>query len=181
MGEGRRSALAHLLPWEAPDGSVTLAEAPFLRQIGVRRRGRASAYLAGLPVPLEPNRVAVMGLVRVLWLGPDELLVTAPDEAVGGLMQRLARIEGNVLADLSSSRAAIDISGRGARPLLEKGCGIDLHPREFGPLHCAQTLLARVPVIVEQLTAAPSYRVFVRRSFAAWLCGWLIDAAGGQP
>ena len=129
MGEGRRSALAHLLPWEAPDGSVTLAEAPFLRQIGVRRRGRASAYLAGLPVPLEPNRVAVMGLVRVLWLGPDELLVTAPDEAVGGLMQRLARIEGNGLADLSSSRAGIEISGPGRARFSKRAAGSICTPR----------------------------------------------------
>jgi len=41
----------------------------------------------------------------------------------------------------------------------------------------AQTLFAGVSVILDQLSAAPSYRLFVRRSFARWLCRWLIDAA----
>ena len=66
---------------------------------------------------------------------------------------------------------------RSARSLLEKGCGVDLHPRAFGPGCCAQTLLARLPVIIDQLSVAPAYRVFVRRSAARWLVEWLIDAA----
>ncbi len=179
MVETRRAALDGILPWEIPGGAVALAELRFVTQIGVRQRGRAAAYLAGLPLPLEPNRVAVMGAVRVLWLGPDEWLITAPEGGDGGLSQRLARTEGAVVTDLSSSRAAIAISGAASRRLLEKGCGIDLHPRAFGPGDCAQTLLARVPVIVDQVAPAPAYRVFVRRSLARWLAGWLIDAAVG--
>jgi sarcosine oxidase gamma subunit len=34
-----------------------------------------------------------------------------------------------------------------------------------------------LPVIIDQINAAPSYRLFVRRSAARWLCDWLIDAA----
>ena len=33
------------------------------------------------------------------------------------------------------------------------------------------------PVILDQTSPAPGYRLFVRRSFARWLCDWLIDAA----
>ncbi|HEX3885476.1 MAG TPA: sarcosine oxidase subunit gamma family protein [Stellaceae bacterium] len=178
MAEPRHSPLEGMLPWAAPGGSVALAEMPFMRQVGVRRRGRASAYLAGLPLPLEANRVAAMGAVRVLWLGPDEWLVTAPEGDDAGLVQRLDRVEGAVVTDLSSSRAVIAISGGAARRLLERGCGIDLHPRAFGPGDCAQTLLAKVPVILDQVAPAPAYRVLVRRSLARWLAGWLIDAAG---
>jgi sarcosine oxidase gamma subunit len=32
-------------------------------------------------------------------------------------------------------------------------------------------------VIIDQLGPAPSYRLYVRRSSARWLCQWLIDAA----
>jgi sarcosine oxidase gamma subunit len=32
-------------------------------------------------------------------------------------------------------------------------------------------------VIIDQLGAAPLYRLFVRRSAARWLAEWLIDAA----
>lgn len=179
MAEPRQSPLAGALPWTAPDGSVSFEELPFARQFGVRRRGRASAYLAGLPLPLEPNRVAAMGAVRVLWLGPDEWLVTATEGGEAGLGERLARIEGVVVTDLSSSRAVVTVSGPAARRLLEAGCGLDLHPRAFASGDCAQTLLARVPVIIDQVAPAPAYRVFIRRSLARWLAGWMIDAAAG--
>lgn len=179
MAEARHSPLETELPWQASDGSLSLEELAFVRQFGVRRRGRASAYLGGLPLPLEPNRVAAMGAVRVLWLGPDEWLVTATEGGEGGLGERLARSEAALVTDLSASRVVIVVSGPSARRLLEAGCGIDLHPRAFATGDCAQTLLARVPVIIDQVAPAPAYRVFVRRSQARWLAGWMIDAAGG--
>jgi sarcosine oxidase subunit gamma len=81
------------------------------------------------------------------------------------------------VTDLSASRAVIEIAGEEARSLLEKGCGVDLHPRAFGPGQCAQTVFAKLPVIIDQLSPAPAYRLFVRRSAARWLADWLIDAA----
>ena len=180
MAEGRRSPLDGLLPWALPGGEVALAELRFAEQIGVRVRTPVAAYLAGVPLPLQPNRVASMRLVRTLWLGPDEWLVTAPEGAAPDLMGRLMRALANrqaMVSDLSASRAIIEVSGPRARALLEKGCGLDLHPRTFGPGSCAQTLFAKLPVILDQTSAAPAYRLFVRRSAARWMCEWLIDAA----
>jgi sarcosine oxidase subunit gamma len=176
----RAGALDRLLPWALPEGALALDELRFARQIGVRLRGRVPAYLAGLPLPLEPNRTTSMRTVRVSWLGPDEWLITAPEGAVPELPTRIARALADrraALTDLSASRAIIEIAGLRARELLQKGCGLDLHPRAFEAGRCAQTLLARLPVIVDQLSAAPAYRVYVRRSSAQWLCEWLIDAA----
>ena len=180
MAEGRRSPLEGLLPWALPGGEVALAELRFAEQIGLRAKTPVAAYLAGVPLPLQPNRVASMRLVRTLWLGPDEWLVTAPEGAApdlrGRIMRALASRQASVI-DLSASRAVIEISGPRARALLEKGCGLDLHPRAFGPGSCAQTLFAKLPVIIDQLSAAPAYRLFVRRSGSRWLAEWLIDAA----
>ena len=53
---------------------VTLSDPGPARRIGLRLRPPFPAYLAGLPVPLVPNRVAAMGGTRILWLGPDEWL-----------------------------------------------------------------------------------------------------------
>jgi sarcosine oxidase subunit gamma len=99
----------------------------------------------------------------------------APD-LMGRLRRALADRQPSIV-DLSGSRTVIEIAGAHARTLLEKGCGLDLHPRAFGPGQCAQTLFARLPVIIDQLTAAPLYRLFVRRSSASWLSDWLLDAA----
>ncbi len=106
-----------------------------------------------------------------MWFGPDEWLIVAEGEAPD-LLPRLERAVAGHRAsvnDLSSSRVIIEIGGSAARDLLAAGCGLDLHPRVFGPGQCAQTLLARVPVILDQLDAAPQCRVFVRRSYARWL------------
>ena len=183
MAELPLSALDLVLPWTAPDGDVELAEQRDVQQIGLRLRPPFPAYLAGLPLPLEPNRTAVMGAVRSLWLGPDEWLVTAPEAASPGLLTRLQRAVGGrraAITDLSSSRAVLALSGARASDLLAAGCGLDLHPRVFRPGQCAQTLFARMPIILDQTGAdPPQYRLLVRRSYARWLAAWLIDAAAG--
>ena len=165
------------LPWSSP--TLALGELRRARQVGLRLRPPFPAYLAGVPLPLSPNRVAATGTLRVLWLGPDEWLVVAEGEAPD-LLPRLERAvvgRRSAISDLSSSRVIIEIGGSAARDLLAAGCGLDLHPRAFGPGQCAQTLVARVPVILDQTDAAPHYRVFVRRSYAPWLVDWMIDAA----
>jgi sarcosine oxidase subunit gamma len=180
MVEGRHSPLDGLLPWALPEAVVSLAELRFARQIGLRLHPPIPAYIGGIPLPLQPNRVAVMRAVRTLWLGPDEWLITAPDGAVPELLSWITRAVADRRAsvtDLSAGRVVIEIAGPRARALLEKGCGLDLHPRAFTPGCCAQTLFARLPVILDQTSPAPGYRLFVRRSAARWLCDWLIDAA----
>ena len=176
----RHSPLEGLLPWSLPDGDVALSELRFAEQIGLRVRPPVSAYLAGVPLPLQPNQVANMRELRTLWLGPDEWLVTAPRGIAPDLIGRLSRALAErhaAVADLSASRAIIEITGPRGRALLEKGCGLDLHPRAFAPGQCAQTVFAKLPVIIDQLSAAPAYRLLVRRSAARWLTEWLIDAA----
>jgi sarcosine oxidase subunit gamma len=167
------------LPWSS--STIELNELTPARQVGLRLRPPFPAYLAGIPLPLAPNRVTAMGPLRALWLGPDEWLLVAEGAALD-LVPRLERAvidRRAAVSDLSSSRVIIDIRRSDARALLAAGCGLDLHPRAFGPGHCAQTLLARVPVILDQLDEAPHYRVLVRRSHARWLYAWLIDAAEG--
>ena len=180
MADGRRSALQGILPWSLPGGAVALAELRFAEQVGLRLKPPIAAYLAGVPLPLMPNRVASMGPLRTLWLGPDEFLVTAPRGLAPDLTGRLHRAVARrsaAIVDLSASRAILEIAGPRARTLLQKGCGIDLHPRVFGPGHCARTVFAKLPVIIDQLSSAPAYRLFVHRSAARWLAEWLIDAA----
>jgi sarcosine oxidase subunit gamma len=176
----RSSPLQGVLPWALPDGAVALTELRFAEQIGLRVKPPVAAYLAGVPLPMEPNRVALMREMRTLWLGPDEWLVTAPQGIAPDLLGRLRRaLSGRhaSVTDLSASRTLIEIAGPCARTLLEKGCGLDLHPRAFGPGQCAQTRFAHLPIIIDQTGAAPTYRLFVQRSAARWLADWLIDAA----
>jgi len=136
-----------------------------------------NTWLGGLLALLKPNsRSPGTGMWEWLWLGPDEWLGVCPMVWTSEVMQFL---EGALagrhrsIVDVSAGRAVIDLGGERRHELLSHGCGLDLHPRSWNLGMCAQTLLARVPVILQEHERATS--VFVRPSFAEWLRGWLLD------
>jgi sarcosine oxidase subunit gamma len=168
-----RSPLAHRADDLAAFGA---AEIPALAQIDLRV-GPALAHRVPLPLPARPNTFVAGPSADVLWLGPDEWLMVAPagtgHELLAELDEALAG-EHRSVVDVSASRSVLDLTGPSALELLSRGCGLDLHPRSWGPADCAQTLLARVAVILQQRDAAT--RIFVRPSFGDYLVDWLLDA-----
>jgi len=152
-------------------------------QVNVRASGEVAARVGlalGLVLPVEPNTVATRGQRSVLWLGPDEWLVvdgsTRADDIETTVRQAFAPDWGSVV-DVSANRTVVELSGTHARDVLSRGCSLDLHPRSFRPGMCAQTLLAKTAVILWQTDDTPTFKVFVRASFAAHLARWLTDAA----
>lgn len=133
----------------------------------------------GIALPDEPNRwIAGVGGV-LLWLGPDEwLLITAGGKETAMTRRLEAALDGlhAGVTDVSGGQTVIVLRGAHARDLLAKGCGLDLHPRRFGPGDCAQSLLERVGVCIRQVDDAPTYELVVRRSFADYLGRWIVDA-----
>jgi sarcosine oxidase subunit gamma len=47
----------------------------------------------------------------------------------------------------------------------------------FGVDRCAQSHLAKAPILIRQVDESPSFEIVVRRSFADYLWVWLEDAA----
>ena len=140
----------------------------------------AAEAALGFPLPAEPNTVAGAGGTDVLWLGPDEWLVVAAPGAEAALEAELAEALAGLgsVVDLSANRTAVQVVGPRARDVLAKGCALDLHPRAFGMGRCAQTLLGRAQVVLEQLADEPlTYGLLVRSSFAAYVATWLLAAA----
>jgi sarcosine oxidase subunit gamma len=80
------------------------------------------------------------------------------------------------IIDVSANRATLDLSGPGRANVLSQGCSIDLDHRSgsWRTGMCAQTLLARVPVILHERETGT--RVFVRPSYLAYLTAWFDDA-----
>jgi sarcosine oxidase subunit gamma len=135
----------------------------------------AVAGVLGLAPPCEPNTVVSGGEIGILWLGPDEWLVTAP-AAQGELAERLDTAlagQHHAVIDVSQGRVVLELEGGEARAVLAQGLSLDLHLRSFGPDRCGQTALARVPVVLQQIDAAPRFRIFVRASFAPYVTEWL--------
>ena len=189
LREIRRSPASHLA--EAFDtgsvqGTVTLNEGPFQTMVGVRvdRSSEAGARIASVTGGL-PERCGDVGgteRVSVLWLGPQEFLVVAPEDAhdslggdlIGSLKSALGDAAGQVV-DLSANRTTFELSGPQARAVLEKGCALDLHPRTLKPGTALNTEVGNIPVALFK-TGEESFRLFPRASFADYLGRWLLDA-----
>src|SRR5258708_36052518 len=123
-----------------------------------------------------PNTVAAAGAASLLWLGPDQWLVVAP---ASDIAPRLETALGNLhhsLLDISGGRLVLELAGPEARTVLAKGMSLDLHVSVFKTGSCAQSALARVPVVLQQLDETPRYRLYVRRSFAPYIVAWLAAA-----
>lgn len=188
--ERRRSPLQQLSE-ELESGSgadVALREIPFLAQIGLRAEpGSPSAvaleWILTGALPAGVGDVTELAEDRhVLWLGPDEFLLVAPDEADGGtdpaqttaeLSAALGGLPGQVV-DLSANRTTLELRGPRAQDVLDKSCRLDLDPATFPAKSALVTLLGTVSVIlwrVEQDT----WRIMPRASFATHTARWLLD------
>ena len=179
------AGLADALAEARADG-VTLAEQPGRVRLNLRLDQKdadaltAAGAVLGGSLPRAPNTAAttVNGTI-LLWLGPDEWLVTGPAEDDAQLEDTLrGRLDGrhHALTDVSAMYATLALTGPLAREVLMKGCRLDLHPRAFTPGTCAQTALAKANVILHQTDDAPSYEITVRNSFSVYLATWLLDA-----
>ena len=139
----------------------------------------AGAALGGA-LPVTPNTAAAtVDGWSVLWLGPDEWLVTGPAEGGGAIEDALeASLAGkhHAVCDVSAMYATLALSGPRACEVLMKGCRLDLHPRVFKPGACVQTALAKANVILHRTGDAPAYEITVRNSFSVYLATWLLDA-----
>jgi sarcosine oxidase, subunit gamma len=176
MADAARSALdarADDLP------RLAAREVPFLAQVDVR----VARYEADpLPpfLPLEPNTWVGWVGREVLWLGPDEWLVldgTETTEPAGLIAELTTLLSGthHSVVDVSANRTVLELTGDDRHELLSTGCGLDLHPRSWTDGMCAQTPLAKMPVILQE--RMDSTCLIVRVSFADYLVDWLLHLA----
>ena len=184
----RVSPAAHLAQ-AMQDASVTgiaeLREIPFTPQIGLRcLPGSASAKaletVLGLSLPEGVQGVSGdLNGQQVIWLSPDEFLaidvsrIQRPGEA-SDLEAALEGLPGQAV-DLSANRTILELSGRHAREVLEKGCRADLHPRVFPVGVAIATQLAQAALILQR-SGENTFRLLPRASFADYTVQWLLDA-----
>ena len=185
----RQSPLAHrALESRVGDGAdgaaLALAERRFLAKVNVRGEAAPAAVerAVGAAPPAEPDTVAAGAGLHILWLGPAEWLVVGPPGAEKAIEDRLVEALSGASAavvDVTEGRSTIRVSGPMARDVLSMGCPLDLHPRVFGAGRCAQSLIARAPVVLHLVDGAAAFDVHVERSQTDYLWTWFETA--GAP
>ena len=163
---------------ELPD-SLAVSVEPFVAMVDIRLAGPSDRL--GIDLPTVPNTWVPIEDGRVVWLGPDEWLLTSQRERPEDLEARIRAAVvplGGAAVDVSAQRIAIRLTGSRVRDLLAKGCAIDLHPRAFGRGRSAQSTLGLAAVVLLALgDGGDDFLVLVRSSFAGYLAEWLLDAA----
>jgi sarcosine oxidase subunit gamma len=169
--------------FEQLPAAVRIGVEPYLAMVDLRLGAPNDEVTAavGVALPSAPNTWRPAGAGKVIWLGPDEWLITSTAETPEALEARIrpaAVAAGGAAADVSAQRTAVRLTGPRARQLLAKGCAVDLHPRSFGLGDCAQTTLGRAGIVLLGLSdAGDDFLILVRSSFAGYLADWLLDAA----
>ena len=167
--------------------AIAIREKPFLSHYIVRGHlndpsfSNAVASILSLQLPDKANTVNESDSLKALWMSPDQWLILGEADA---LQTRIAMFEGalesihGLISDVSSAQTVIHISGEKAHDLLCKGAPLDVHPGVFAHGQCAQTVFAKMNVLIypEQQHSRLCYHLIVRRSFADFLGRWLINA-----
>lgn len=135
----------------------------------------AAQAVLGLALPV-PGRALEGKGGALLWQGPDRWLAVAPEGRglTAGLREALAERPAAAVTDLAHARSVIRLRGSAARPLLAKGCGLDLDPAVFEAGHCAVTRFGHQAVTLHA-RGAEEIDLYVTRSFALALWEELLD------
>jgi methylglutamate dehydrogenase subunit D len=115
---------------------------------------------------------SLLGVGPGAWLAVEE---DAQPDFADRLQQDLAGLAS--VSDQSSAYAVLRLSGPGARTVLQRGASIDFHSDVFRVGSVAVTVIAHIGVVIWQVDDAPTYDVFVFRSFAESFRHWLDETA----
>ena len=154
------------------------------------RGGDATAEMAGrafgVELPRQACRASSAGSRTALWLGPDEWLLIASDEApaveprtfgrtlAASLQTALAQVP-HSLVDISHRQAALSLAGRDAATALNAGCPLDLSLAAFPAGMCTRTLFGKAEIVLWR-TATDGFHIEVWRSFIGYVAGLLATA-----
>ena len=184
MADGHVTSLTEQLSLASWDGArLTRDEAPGM--VTVRARAQAQgrvAHALGLAHLPEPNGTAAQAALTCYWIRPDEWLLAVPFAARGATIEllegALAHLDTAVL-DVSASRVVLELSGPSSADVLASCCSLDLHRRVFPVGRCAQSLIAKAPMLLHHVSDAPAWRIFVRPTLVRYVADWLIDGMNG--
>jgi heterotetrameric sarcosine oxidase gamma subunit len=138
--------------------------------------GTALAPWIGAGVPVRPGMKSGQAQAQIYAIARGQYWIVASDSSWLAQLARAVPSGVGAATLLSHSRVRIAVEGAPAIRLLAKGIAIDLHPEVFSIGAFALTGLHHTGILLER-SARDRYELYVQRTFAASIWGWLVDAA----
>ena len=140
------------------------------------------ARLVDLTLDMPINRYVFSARSTAMRLGPDEWLLSGPEEATAQIAADVGEALSGLhhsLVDISHRHVALSVSGPRAADVLNSGCPLDLSSSAF-PAGCAtRTLLGKADAVLAKTDDLPTFEIECGRSFAAYIRDFLLEAARG--
>lgn len=151
-----------------------------LRGLASDRKFMAAAKtVLGAELPKEPRTSASWGDSKILWLSPDQWLITCPRGKAQELTDALVKELGDthsLAVNVSDMRAIIRLEGELAREVVMKGSTLDLTDGDYAPGTVRRMRFAEIAALLHILEEK-AIDIYVFRSYAHYAWDFLLKAA----
>ena len=165
---------------------TNIQELAFINKINLRINTKNTDYMKicgqilNTILPTKPNTFTKNGNLKIIWLSPDEWLITNDDENLFlKLRNEIGDLEASV-TDVSENRTIVRLSGEKIYTLLSKFLVLDLEKSLPSESTCAQTLFAKVPILLlrnHNENQVPEIDIFLNNSHANYVYNLIIDGS----
>ena len=168
--------------------NIKFQELPFVKKINLRGNPENKNFMSffskilNAALPTDPNTYTSYGERKIIWLGPDEWLITDESENNNDLLKKLHNANGDQeysTTDVSENRTIIRISGEKLFTLFSKFLVLDLENSFAKQSSVAQTLFIKVPILIVRIfkdySNEPKFDIFVNRSHSNYIFNLLVD------
>ena len=164
---------------------INIQELPFINKINIRINTNDNeniikcGKLINAILPIKPNTYVQNENLKIMWLGPNEWLITNNINLFTNLKNEIGDINSSV-TDVSENRTIIRISGLQIYKLLSKFLVLDLESNLPNESSCAQTLFVKVPVLLVRNNddkQIPEIDIFTNRSHANYIYNLIVDGS----
>jgi heterotetrameric sarcosine oxidase gamma subunit len=178
-------------PSARPSAVVQLAALAPTRRVSVRAGAPAATAIGlalGVLLPTAPCRSIIARDRAALWLGPDEWLVLAPENAadLAAIAAKAAGEHPVSVVEVSDRSQGLEIAGPRAAWCLNGFCALDLDAQAFPVGMCTRTRFGQAEIVLWRI-APEVFHLDVARSLVAYVWACLEEArleftdAGSAP
>jgi sarcosine oxidase subunit gamma len=139
----------------------------------------AAKAVLGIDLPKEPRTSATWGDTKILWLSPDQWLITCPRGKAQELTDALVKELGDthsLAVNVSDMRAIIRLEGELAREVVMKGSTLDLTDGDYIPGTVRRMRFAEIAALLH-IVEDKTIDIYVFRSYAQYAWDFLQKAA----
>ena len=167
---------------------IFIKELPFVGKINLRGKAKDRDFISNtgsvldILIPTEPNTKIQNKDFQVIWLSPDEWLISfLNDDHFIRIFEELnnkLNPEKTSITDISENKTIIRIEGKKSIELLRKFMILDIDKVLWDNSKVAQTIFVKIPILIirnHKNEEKLSYDIHVNRSHTHYLKTLLID------